>query len=366
VNPRRPRSAGGELKCSKKRKRDDTETDDDDTADESSEDDEQEGSEMEDGSTAGGESENGEQEVEDSNNDAVADGNAVRQGSAAHTPADDNSLKGLALAGKLKADSGWPREPKREEISQLATCLDHNEYSIFGGLLEPTARDAIRNAVASVKFLNELGQTSVHPNDLGIDSAGCLFKIGCRRSTRNYASEFRDMVRALEKNGEETAVKRKVKNVLQAYLDIGDVRFVDASEGETGNLLSLVETVVKEGSFGLPGAKSVLAECEKTLAKMNSTLALINAVQLDLLETGSTSLTRLNRLCELGYHFVEWKAEDRTSGDFQNLTPHGIHRLIRHIVESVSAYQEALGVTLRLKRDLQTAIDDFGGVYRRR
>jgi hypothetical protein len=190
VSPGTIESAGGEPKCRNKRKRDDTELDDDDTVAEDSENDRQVDGEMEDDNTAGGEFGNAEQEGEEVEDRDMADEHAGGDGSAENEPADDDSQDGDYLFhDPLKAESQWPYQPARTEISKLATCLGLDHSTANGLLPSPTARDAIVNALASVKFLNEFGQSALLSSQLGIDSAGRLFRVGsCERNAITAAS----------------------------------------------------------------------------------------------------------------------------------------------------------------------------------
>jgi hypothetical protein len=346
----RPRSAGGELKCSKKRKRDDTEPDDDDTVDEASENDGKAGSETGDDNSAGGESGNEEQDGED-----VEDEDAGRDGSTENGPADDDSQDGVLLRGPLSADSPWPYQPARTEISKLATCLDLDDSTANGLLPRPTARDAIVNALASVKFLTGLGRSALLPSQLGIDSAGRLFKVGSSEWQRNYRDEFCDLVRVLKENREETEIKAEIKQHLQTYADIGWSGYLsDCTGEETEPLLSLIETVLKESDFGVSRLGAVLAECKKAAAAMDKTVSLVNGVKQDLLDTGSTSMKRWHQLKK-----IRWLRPFRWPSQLTDLTPDGIRNLVQEKTDWSERSQGSLGLTLKLKRELVCAIEQL-------
>jgi hypothetical protein len=312
---------------------------------------EQSDNEMEDDNTAEAESENGEEEDHDMDDEHSADGGPAKSEPAALPSADGEESDDEPLT----ADSQWPRRPSRRKVLRLAMCSDLEDGIAQERFPPSTAKNVILNALASSRFLIEVGESVVHPKDMGIDSNGRLFKIDSDCPRPDYREAFCEMLTILHKNW----IYEDIRKQMQVYIDASDPGFFgDFTEKETKDLRSLVEAVLREPYIGIPKLRAVSTECEKVVANLDKTISLVNAVKQDLLDTGSTSLKRWNQLQSIGWPF-SWRLKQLADGSADPTTRDNIKEIVRDMTQEAWSYQAPLGLALKLMRDLEIEIDQI-------
>jgi hypothetical protein len=245
----------------------------------------------------------------------------------------------------LEAASRWPSSPSKQEIARLTKCSGLDDDTSKGRLPVSTARDAVVNALASVKFLREIGEAPLNPNDIGIASDGCLFKIS-GRSRRNHRLDFSAMVSNLQENTKYEEIRGQMRAYMAAEMNIC---FRDTEE-----LASLIRTMLQTKAIGIPKLESVAAKCREVVVVVDEIITLLSAVKLDLLDTGSTSLKRWNELQSTQWHI--WLPDHLMSGAVDIPAPANIDQMVEGLTYYVSILRERLGATLKLTRDLEFAI----------
>ncbi|KAL2160600.1 hypothetical protein VTH06DRAFT_1288 [Thermothelomyces fergusii] len=250
----------------------------------------------------------------------------------------------------LSASSPWPCQPSRRMIQQLAQCTGLDNWVGQGTLPGRTARDVIVTALASVSFLEALGQSPVNPDDIGIDSDGRLFQV--RNSSDehdNYRADFFNMVKARRnRQGLEFVI-----DAMQAYSSAMDDCWLNkyGTYHLTNELETLVADVLAKKDFDISVLKRVLTESEKVVAKLEKTLSMFVAVKQDLLETGSTSVARWNQLREAKW-FGKYKShllEVKTKEDMD--------RLCHELSQICLSYYGPLGHAQELMSELDYAVN---------
>ncbi|KAH6854315.1 hypothetical protein B0I37DRAFT_421759 [Chaetomium sp. MPI-CAGE-AT-0009] len=124
---------------------------------------------------------------------------------------------------------------------------------------------------------------------------------------------------------------------------------------ETEHLASLIEALLQKKIIELAELESVAAEGEKVAGTLDKIITLVNAVKQDLIDTGSTSLRRWNQL-----QAMEWdvcRLKRLVEGVPGVPTAVIIDDIVEDITLEVSAWQARLGLTLKLIRDVELAIE---------
>ncbi|KAK4039445.1 hypothetical protein C8A01DRAFT_36572 [Parachaetomium inaequale] len=310
---------------------------------------------MEDDDTAEEESENGEAEDHEmgDGNAAVDDGAAGNEAVAPGSSTDDKPDE-----EPLKADSPWPDEPSREMVLRLAECSWLDERLASGQRPDPTARDAIMSAFSSLHFLDCLKGSALNSDNLGIDHAGHVFEIRPDGWVqRDYRRDFSDLRSTLRRKASDASATDEIRKQIRTYMDFDATGLLwESADVETENLVRLVRDMVRQNDFAVPKLKSIRAECEKAMAEMGKTVALANAVKQDLLDTGSTSLKRWKQLRSIGRR-LGWSIGRMAVPEMP--TPKDIDELVEDITQDSASYHRCFGYTLKLKWDLDSAIDDL-------
>ncbi|AEO56110.1 hypothetical protein MYCTH_2300650 [Thermothelomyces thermophilus ATCC 42464] len=158
------------------------------------------------------------------------------------------------------------------------------------------------------------------------------------------------MVADLEKRVRHGKIEDQMKAYLSAMDACGDNEY--GTDDLTGKLGCLVSDVLRNKDFSVPILERVVAECEKVVASLDETLSLFVAVKQDLLETGSTSLKRLNRLWE-----NKWLAQ--THSDLLDVnTQEDVDSLRQALTRITLCYYGPLGHAQELMRNLKLEIHE--------
>ncbi|KAL2179241.1 uncharacterized protein P884DRAFT_196403 [Thermothelomyces heterothallicus CBS 202.75] len=132
------------------------------------------------------------------------------------------------------------------------------------------------------------------------------------------------MVADLEKRVRHGEIEDQMKAYLSAMDACGENEY--GTDHLTGNLRCLVSDVLQNKDISVPILERVVADCARVVASLDEALSLFVAVKQDLLETGSTSLKRLNRLRENKWlalchsHLLDVKTQEDVDSLRQALT----------------------------------------------
>jgi hypothetical protein len=291
-------------------------------------------------------------EYEHRDRDMEDDTWAEDESSVSESESDESDSDGKSeVETTWTAESRWANSPSKEAVRRLVDCVGLEDNVLDGWSSDLTARDVILNAVASVRFLERVGSSAIHPDSIGIDSDGRLCKVPTHNAIwhTDYRAEFCEVISTLQKNQRQAPTKEKIRGLMKAYLNLEDDDFFEDTTGdETSGLRSLIRALVLKQDFGVLDLKPVLAECKAAAKRMDSAVLLVNAVRQDLIDTGSTSLSRWERV--KGMDWPLW-------GVPALLTCENAKTDVETMADNLSTYQTVLGLTMKLKADLVVAID---------
>ena len=217
----------------------------------------------------------------------------------------------------------------------------------------PTVREVRLNAMASVRFLEELGESMVDSSSMGIDYAGRLFQIRHRPRQHNFREAFIGVVLDIRTQVELRDQMKKVQNTLAAITDWGNEH--DCLRRSLPELLELdkcARVMMEETKFSISKLESIMTGSEKAVKELDRIISVVNSVKQDLIDTGSTTLSRWNELKTMEWFFTEW-LRSRIDGMVLN----ELRKLAQSMAELLMPWQRLLGLAMNLKERAEEAID---------
>jgi hypothetical protein len=208
--------------------------------------------------------------------------------------------------------------------------------------------------MTSVRFLDQLGIMDIDSSNFGIDSDGRLhpFRQGSRSwRPADYREVFCDMISRVKKKLEQREPTQKIRALLKAvdYFG-GDIRDEEHLPKVT-QFQDCAKAMLEERSFDMHKLESLFAACMPAVKELDEVISFVNGVRQDLVETGSTSLSKWAKL--KGMTWV-------VSLDMGRMDPDHIGQLTQDIAEQLSPYMRLLGQALTLKYEIEVVFDGDG------
>ncbi|GAB1314065.1 hypothetical protein MFIFM68171_04275 [Madurella fahalii] len=260
----------------------------------------------------------------------------------------DVSVDESSIAEPLNAGSLWDYRPDRKKILLLAQCQGLDGFFGDGGGFRPTARDVLLSAMASVDFLKDLGNRTIHADEIGIDDAGRLFHIGSRSSQNNFRTDFSDMVPAFRKNRMLQKQAEAIWPKLAAFVEY--TQWEPLLQGENRlpavqKLQTCVAAMERSTSFD---TDELLAQCCDAVDELERVVTVVNTVKQDFIETNSTSLDRWKKLKGLAWVFTE-----KDSAGLEEMLQGGVFYFTMALTCHLQPYQKFLRHAITLKEDIE-------------
>ncbi|KAK4154587.1 hypothetical protein C8A00DRAFT_14294 [Chaetomidium leptoderma] len=288
---------------------------------------------------------------EDDENHDMGDNDSVGGVSTVNEPADHEPLE---------AGACWDAVPDRKKILRLAEIWGSKDLN--GGyetLLQPTARDVVFTAMASVQFLEDIGEDAIDQSKIGIDRAGGLIKLKSPR-TKDFRKDFSDMVSELARELGLRKPREAIKQKMKAYIRANEEaplpkgRCLLIKHRDLEAMLCLRELVLDTFFGWLSGINnlhSVLDQCEEAVSELKSIISPITAVRQDLVDKGTSDRWDDMRKTMPPVRLTAEAKEMRQNNN--------VDGLIGTMTSDLMPYQSVLERTIKLGDDLRAAIEEF-------
>lgn len=245
--------------------------------------------------------------------------------------------------------------PEREQILRLARSPELNNIRLDGLVPDPTVRDVIVSAMNSVKFLEELGDETITSKDVGIDHAGRL----CVRPgwvDMDLRNDFHDAVVKIRGTLSRRQAVAKLRPYMEAIVEDNWILYViDAGYKETNALLSSIDDLMCASRFDLDGLEKLSAVRKQAVVELEEIANLLILLKHDLLETGTTTVSRWNRLKSMDTRY--WREACSETGDLAG--EDGRQKLIEKIDGLHPDWQKLMVLVMNLEAPLEEAIREF-------